>query len=805
MINDNGNKQNNGQNSTNYQAHGDIHQYNQVTSEEQLTKATKAAVNSAFNEEQSNKDKHDSAFKTICRNTLANIKPLSADDFYHAFPVDFSHIMQDFDIPRTLYGRKNGLQDNILGKNADKNNRIVLTGNSGVGKSTLLMRIAIDAIAADRVVYILKNSGWSPYKLFNEINSKLTLHKNAIFIFDEHWSYDEAFNPLDLDASLELENANQGTFIFCYKSNDFHAQYTHQKLKRLKWLNFTLAGLDEPELDELVHKLDDYERSGKISVREHGLSISQRREFILKDSSRNLALCLLKFRYGTEFRQILKDDYLSIKDDTLKAAFNIICLCSHLNISLNSDTLHKGVNYFESPKLTALEYELHGFIQLDENHQVKVSHPVLQQVLYPFIFDNPQKVVHCLIKLLTGLDLITKQSVNLLHSLLNLSCDRLYPALDYQFDHVNNIHQELLSKLNKKEDSPIKSTMLALVHGSSGHARKTLSKDLVLATNSFNQSLKHKPSYYFALRQLAWIAIYNKQYDVALEFVDKISPHIAKIAHPLKWVKIACYCGIDGYREAKLLISKLLKAYPNSQQIKDEHQKFLKNYDDTLTQFDYLQRLPDDFYDQLGADIEFWQYHYKDSKDKLNKKVLYHLRANLRGKQNNQLNLEQIKNASTDKIRNNKEFVALYRANIARSMFTAWSNELQEIDDEKIDSLFKQSLKMNKDPLVFSWYGTFIKDRKKDYTQALKSYNLGITPLKNKEFSNLNNHLKFAYVMLLNNKALLLWQSKEYKKLGINSVTSLLQEAIRLVKKHNLKFHWPEDTLYRFNNRDVTN
>jgi tetratricopeptide (TPR) repeat protein len=134
---------------------------------------------------------------------------------------------------------------------------------------------------------------------------------------------------------------------------------------------------------------------------------------------------------------------------------------------------------------------------------------------------------------------------------------------------------------------------------------------------------------------------------------------------------------------------------------------------------------------------------------------------------------------------------ALYLVNVARLEFVAWRHHDSPIAPDDLQKLFEDGIYLSpKDPFAHCWYGTFLKDVKKDFREAENAYRLAIQLSENTADPFFRDHPLF-----LNNLALLIMDEVELGRRrpeDLREAKKLLAKAVARVPETKADFFWPE-------------
>jgi tetratricopeptide (TPR) repeat protein len=141
-----------------------------------------------------------------------------------------------------------------------------------------------------------------------------------------------------------------------------------------------------------------------------------------------------------------------------------------------------------------------------------------------------------------------------------------------------------------------------------------------------------------------------------------------------------------------------------------------------------------------------------------------------------------------------KRLLGLLKGNLARFQYEQLRDFGGDIDVDKVEKTFKAALDLCPDePFIFCWYGTFLKEIKRDYAAAESNYRQALTLSRSVEQDWIRNHPIFE-----NNLALLFMDGvyrQIYPSAYLQRAYRLLSKALQKLESGEGRFQWPVITM----------
>lgn len=726
---------------------------------------------------------------------------LTADHFFSGFRPDWLDLAADFDIPRNVYTRPDGISSclaEMLKQKESPLRALGIVGAGGAGKSTLLRRIAYDAADKLNALVLMPKPNWTAAS--NDILSQLrhacgTSFQPVVMVLDDLAEH------LDEGSTLPvlLQEAERLAVVLLFAE---HPDQWRRILKKLPTLaeqsvcaRFSVHGLSDAEAESLVDRILNYEDRGILTpVASRQLSRQQRLELCKTSADRQLVVAMLQMRYGEKFRTIIEREYNRVPSLGGQNAYALVAYFEGLHLPPPVSLLLRVTHADATPVATTEFFECTDGLFVEEAESLRTRNRHIARIVARLALPRPEAKKAALEQMFTAADL--DDSVELQFWLRAFTGDgvhrRFVTDMAREAQLIGTLYDRLLMRIGSV-NAWIK-PFAKYLYSSRGLAERVLGMP-DLARQSFQRSTAVDDAYEFGYRQLAWLEHSQGNWDDAARYATKaseLSPNNARTRYAA--ARILTLNRERWFAQARGHWQRLIELEP----YEPSHVKDFDKYQEYEAQRNYLSSQGlDDLLHQMGWN----ELRPSLNLDKLrfgltDKHVKKRLRRVLTVMQQNQHGTlddvdEQV--AGFD-LESNKALKALYVSNIARLHFVAWRRHESELSDDELEQLFRNAIALNdRDPFSHSWYGTFLKEVRLDYDSAEAQYRLATELSKKSDDPRIPNHPLF-----LNNLALLIVDAViqgQREASQLKEAQKLLENAVCKVPETAPGFFWPEHNL----------
>jgi tetratricopeptide (TPR) repeat protein len=717
-----------------------------------------------------------------------------ADRFLDAIPPTLSDIASEFDIRRTVFCGRDGLQESVrecLTRNSGSL-LISMSGPSGGGKSVLAMRLAYDCLREGFKVFKLLPDWECSDAIGIQIRRILdSFGRPALFVLDGAAGLiRKGIRPVDIFRTAKGVKTSCA-LLFIENWRLFRpTEFGNSALNVGEAKHFSVLPLTTTELGALVDRIMELETGGRVKEVRCHFSKEKRLALCSEDRDRLVVAALLILRYGRRVADILAHEFSAIRSDAVRDAYISTVLCSGLGLSVPKAIITKVLR--SRGVLQPLDF-WKQFLEIiaDSNGAVSLRHPRFYQYLAPIVIPEPHDRADLLTELLSHADVNANEERNFVldifsyHKRISNLLLRDKTSIEHWIADVHR-HLSIMPAVCRRTGY----VCLAQLERDSLH-------DFGKADEFFGAAISCDPTFAFAYRQRSWNLLRAGRLTEAEKSADEAADTFPDDAKTLS--DSACvlqYCGPEGFRRASRLFGEALKIELEDTDLRKEVLKRVERHQEASGVLQYYvlegNDLPDQVLEELKAPWYLWR---------LRKGVRRALKAQLGSLLRD---VEVDPDDVEDVIHNaggarDDVLDALIRANAARLEYQQWYHAGKQIDVDTVEGLFVKALHTlgarhgESEPFVRTWYGTFLKEVRQDFVAAEREYRLAIDQAQ--KLSGRNNDYPLRNEpMLLNNLALLLMHAARTRTLNkrvLEEAESLLNTAIDEMVKRQSKFLWP--------------
>jgi tetratricopeptide (TPR) repeat protein len=723
---------------------------------------------------------------------------VKADRFYDGYPPTWEELFACLDIDRTVYSQEQGIRwrarQLLAGRSATS--VVLLLGVAGTGKTTLLKRLAVDMTTLGVLTLRLRDD-WllSAASLAQQIQDVARESGSALLILMDN-AADLVFDRNILQRTIrELEPSQPVVFALADQPDRWNL--ARRQLSCLNegenYFPERLHHLFQNECEGLVDRILQYESDGTLSVR-CNLSRSERLALCNVISERQLLIAMLQMRHGTEFRKIIEREYELIPTEEGKSAYSLVCYFNTFRLSLPINLVLRALRIEGHIAIERLRNSTQGLFG-EDGLGLTARHAIISTVVSRHVFGHPESKKEALRSVISGMSHNEGQESSpeeivfrRIFSGRNMY-RRIATDLNRNTTLLRGLYSEVCATVPKK-----RSDLLKLVATSQGQTERMLG-NLEEARVSFKTALALDPGYVFAHRQMAWLEHFRGDWTEAA----KMAIQAARLAEQdfltqYHCARILSLGKVDDFREAERYYLRALEIDPSQHDLVDDWNDY-QTAKRVLGYFSDLraeQLVPEAVYEEMRPGLAFIRTIHGPNSKQFREKLV----GNLRGMEEQTFGDigDLYEKIAGIKIEKNKMLHALVLCNVARLRYLAWYHSQEEHEADDTEELFKTSLSLNgHDPFTHCWYGTFLKEVRRDFESARFRYKRAIELGDGRPNSRLNRHPLF-----LNNMALLIMDEVRLKRVPgakLEEAKLLLDEAVRRVRESKADFQWPEESL----------
>lgn len=342
-------------------------------------------------------------------------KDINPKAFYKGYFVDWSPIVHDLDVPRTI--TENVLSEVFLSTEDEKLEQqelYVIRGHAGAGKSVILGRLAWDAAIHFNKLCLKANlSSYLEYEPLAE------LYRNCgerIFLFIDPLSdFNEIIEIFLLRAQ---EDELPLTIIGAERPNEWNIQC--ENLESFVTDFYEVRYLSEKEIGELITYLERYKSLGHLE----DLDAQERFDAFAKRAGRQLLVALHEATLGKPFEDIVHDEYQSITSQRAKSLYLSVCIFSMLGVPIRAGLISRvhSISFAEFKERLFEPLEFIVFTRLNEiiqDYEYRARHPHIAEMVFERVLSDPEDRFHEIVRVLDSIDIDFSSDMDAFKGLLN--------------------------------------------------------------------------------------------------------------------------------------------------------------------------------------------------------------------------------------------------------------------------------------------------------------------------------------------------------------------------------------------------
>jgi tetratricopeptide (TPR) repeat protein len=494
-------------------------------------------------------------------------------------------------------------------------------------------------------------------------------------------------------------------------------------------------------------------------------------------------------RHGDRFHKIIEREYERVPMKEAQEAYAAVCYFNTYKIALPLSLLCRSLSVTTAGAIRKFQDSTQGLFVVNRLG-INARHYVIAEAIANYALPSPE----------------TRKAV-LATILSSLSFDEEgEESIFLQLFSGYNIHRRFVSQLSRHSDliralyrdirasrSPYPPHFLKFLATSQALCEKIL-RDYKAARELLEEAIGIDNKYVFAHRQFAWLEHDEGKWEKAAEraiCAAKLAP---------KNFLCVYHCGlilsfntIQNFRLAKRYLESALELAPNDVAVirRWEQYQAAEKVLEYLSGLRTNEFIPEVVFKELRPGLAFLRaLHGPQSKD-----VIQRLEKDLRRMREDYFGeVADLHEKLGDIEIESPTLEALVSCNLARLHYLEWYNQDKPHDPDYMEQLFKHSLELNeKDPFTHCWYGTFLKEVRRNYPEALEEYK------KARNLGNQSTHLWLhQHPLFLNNIALLIMDEvqKGLRDAGhLNGAKNILEKAVKRVEEMHSEFYWPQISL----------
>jgi tetratricopeptide (TPR) repeat protein len=304
------------------------------------------------------------------------------------------------------------------------------------------------------------------------------------------------------------------------------------------------------------------------------------------------------------------------------------------------------------------------------------------------------------------------------------------------------------------------------------------------------------PNYEFAVRQHAWLEHFEGHWDEAARLAIRaasLAPDNFETVHQCG--RILSLGNVRSFRLAKPYLAKAQVLVPTSKMCAKDWESYcegeiLMSYVASLKEDDIV---PDYVLKHLRPGVRFFRTLFGVSDSRFRNKLRGKLKAMEEEVRGDIGDLYEVLSGVDPKNATDK---ALVSCNVGRLLYLEWYHRGEPHDPEHIENAFRNSLELNPtDPFAHCWYGTFLKEVRRDFAGARREYDTALRIGKSSGNDRHKNHPLF-----LNNIGLLTLDQVQAGRLPPTALATARASFITAVQRTaelDTDFDWPQQSLER--------
>lgn len=247
---------------------------------------------------------------------------------------------------------------------------IVVAGHRGAGKSTLMMRAAVNLSAAGYLVYFASGEDLPEPHMIARALDKLD-QDVILFIDDGEWNIGRVADLAEAIGDLN----HLPSLIVALRGNTVHILRERQVEVDEMWL----PDLTDADIDAVI---DILERENRLGVMTGKPRNEIRAAFKIR-AHKQLLVAMREVTAGKDFDKIIEKELLDVTDPELRVAYVVACLATAEAASLSRDQLLAITKLPPARMLSALERELNQLLVpiAGPRDRLAARHPVIAQTV----------------------------------------------------------------------------------------------------------------------------------------------------------------------------------------------------------------------------------------------------------------------------------------------------------------------------------------------------------------------------------------------------------------------------------------
>jgi len=250
---------------------------------------------------------------------------------------------------------------------------ILVSGSAGSGKSTVMMRVALQlANAGTQVIFADPFYSVAP----RHIAPALATFTEPLAVF-----VDDARTLLTtLNALVEAVRLSSRRVVIIAGERGNRSARVMQRFAALQTPGeFEMPNLSDRDIDALIDKLSEFNLLGKLAGKTR---TQQRYEFSIR-AEKQILVAMREATQGEPFDHIIESELESIESNEAKIAYLAICLATTFGNHLTIDQFLSLIDVFPNEALDLLDTQLKGIVLRREPHRqaVQARHRIIAEAL----------------------------------------------------------------------------------------------------------------------------------------------------------------------------------------------------------------------------------------------------------------------------------------------------------------------------------------------------------------------------------------------------------------------------------------
>lgn len=716
-----------------------------------------------------------------------------ADSFLDVKAPTLSDIAAGFDIKRSIYTGDDGLKEHVFAALAGEKAKhlVTISGQPGAGKSVLALQLAHDCLASGYAVYSLYVDWRSSEALASQIRAATEREQvPCIFIFDGAANLARGETNL-LDVYNSLGDVGVPVLLVGIEAWQLlkPAEVDGLRNEGSEARHFTVHRLSDRELEEFVDHVIEMEMSGKVQDVRCSLSKASRIALCSEERDRYPATALLIFRYGRSVADILIEEYNSLAGSFAQEIYTYIITFSGLGLEIPRSCISRILR--RQPNRESGFWELLDRVTSQVEGRLGLRHNIFFRHIAPYAIPNVSDRANVIIDVLVAMSEDNPIEDDFAQALFS-KVKPIASLLGRDEKAIEHFVSDGRDVSHDEVQPHWRTGWLTCL----GRISSIVLLDHETAELCFAAAISAYPRNKFALRERSWNLLRAGKNDLAEQAArDAIEEFPSDVTTLVRSATVLQFTTENGFDLAGELFERALKLDPDH----DEARKKQESHEDAAAYKRYLssswEGIEDEILDRLRTPWFVWTFRKGVRSSRGNKAV----KGKLSGLIQDPLgDIDQIREVAGEAQRSSDKFTkALVLANLARAEYVQWYQDGFEVDFDKIEQMFKDALSdAPREPFIRTWYGTFLKEVRKDSSAAEKNYRDAIDLAS--QYKRRDGRKPFEnHPMLLNNLALLLMQDARLKAdptAKFKEAQALLDAAIEKIDADNSNFQWPKDT-----------